>query len=205
MSLFKTFSAGLWRENPVFRLVLGLCPVLAVTSTATDALGMGLAVIFVLTSSNIVVSLMRPIVPASVRIPVFIVVIASFVTVVQMVVAGYLPDLNKSLGVFIPLIVVNCVILGRAEAFASKNSVLSAAADGLGMGVGFTLALLTLGSVREILGTGMWFKGVITLGSWYEPILAFILPPGAFIVFGLILMGMNQLDERAKRKEATNG
>jgi Na+-translocating ferredoxin:NAD+ oxidoreductase subunit E len=201
MSLGKTFSAGLWRENPVFRLVLGLCPVLAVTSTATDALGMGLAVIFVLTSSNIVVSLMRPIVPVSVRIPIFIVVIASFVTVVQMVVAGYLPELNKSLGVFIPLIVVNCVILGRAEAFASKsqNSVVAAAADGLGMGIGFTLALVLLGSVREILGTGMWFKGLVSLGDWYEPILAFILPPGAFLVFGLILMGMNQLDERAKR------
>ncbi len=205
MSLMKTFSAGLWRENPVFRLVLGLCPVLAVTSTATDALGMGLAVIFVLTSSNIVVSLMRPIVPASVRIPVFIVVIASFVTVVQMVVAGYLPDLNKSLGVFIPLIVVNCVILGRAEAFASKNGVLAAAADGLGMGIGFTLALVLLGGVREILGSGMLFKGLVSLGDWYEPILAFILPPGAFIVFGLILMGMNQLDARAKAKEASNG
>jgi Na+-translocating ferredoxin:NAD+ oxidoreductase subunit E len=202
MSLMKTFSAGLWRENPVFRLVLGLCPVLAVTSTATDALGMGLAVIFVLTSSNIVVSLMRPIVPVSVRIPIFIVVIASFVTIVQMVVAGYLPDLNKSLGVFIPLIVVNCVILGRAEAFASKQGVVASAADGLGMGIGFTLALVLLGSVREILGTGMWFKGLISLGDWYEPILAFILPPGAFIVFGLILMGMNQLDARAKAKEA---
>ncbi len=205
MSLMKTFSAGLWRENPVFRLVLGLCPVLAVTSTATDALGMGLAVIFVLTSSNIVVSLMRPIVPVSVRIPIFIVVIASFVTIVQMVVAGYLPDLNKSLGVFIPLIVVNCVILGRAEAFASKKGVVAAAADGLGMGIGFTLALVILGSIREILGTGMWFKGLVSLGDWYEPILGFILPPGAFIVFGVILMVMNQLDARAKAKEVNNG
>jgi len=205
MSLGNTFRAGLWRENPVFRLVLGLCPTLAVTSSASDGLGMGVAVIFVLTLSNLVVSLIKGIVPATVRIPIYIVVIASFVTVVQMVVAGYFPELDKSLGVFIPLIVVNCIILGRAEAFASKQGPLASIADGLGMGVGFTLALTFLGGIREILGTGMLFKTIPVLGAWYPKILLFILPPGAFLAFGLILMGMNAIDRRAAAKEARHG
>jgi Na+-translocating ferredoxin:NAD+ oxidoreductase subunit E len=200
MKLGDVFTAGIWRENPIFRLVLGLCPALAVTSSASDGLGMGLAVIFVLTMSNLVVSLIRKIVPSTVRIPIFIVVIASFVTLVQMVVEGYFYDLHKSLGVFIPLIVVNCVILGRAEAFASKNGVLAAVVDGLGMGLGFTLALTVLGAIRELLGSGMLFKGLIDFSAGYEPILVFILPPGAFIVFGLILMGMNRIDQ--KKEEA---
>lgn len=154
MNQWKNFTKGILRENPVFVLLLGMCPTLGVTSSAFNGLGMGLATAFVLTMSNIVVSLIKNLIPDKVRIPAFIIIIASFVTVVQLVMQAYLPALYKSLGLFIPLIVVNCIVLGRAEAFASKNSVLSAAVDGLGIGAGFTFALVLLGGIRELLGSG---------------------------------------------------
>lgn len=193
MNLSHEFSKGIWQENAVFRLLLGLCPVLAVTTNAENGLGMGLATTFVLVSSNLVVSLLRKLIPAKVRIPAFIVIIASFVTVVQLVMEAYVYGLHKSLGIFIPLIVVNCVILGRAEAFASKNSPFVAIIDGLGMGTGFTLALFVLGAVREIFGSGA-LLGFSLFGAGYQPFLLMILPPGAFITLGLLLAGMNKID-----------
>jgi len=195
MSLFGEFKKGLWRENAVFRLLLGLCPTLAVTTSAENGLGMGFATTFVLVCSNLVVSLLRRLIPAKVRIPAFIVIIASFVTVVQLCMEAYFYDLYKALGIFIPLIVVNCVILGRAEAFASKNGLFSAFADGLGMGTGFTLALFVLGAVRELFGSGT-LLGYVIFGSTYQPLLLMILPPGAFIAMGLLLAGMNRFDAR---------
>jgi len=193
MNLSHEFSKGIWQENAVFRLLLGLCPVLAVTTNAENGIGMGLATTFVLVNSNLVVSLLRKLIPAKVRIPAFIVIIASFVTVVQLVMEAYVYDLHKSLGIFIPLIVVNCVILGRAEAFASKNSPVVAIIDGLGMGAGFTLALFVLGAVREIFGSGA-ILGFSLFGAGYQPFLLMILPPGAFITLGLLLAGMNKID-----------
>ncbi|MBE0576642.1 MAG: electron transport complex subunit E [Desulfuromonadales bacterium] len=195
MSLFENFKKGLWRENAVFRLLLGLCPTLAVTTSAENGIGMGLATTFVLVGSNIVVSLMRQVIPSKVRIPAFIVIIASFVTVVQLCMEAYFYDLYKALGIFIPLIVVNCVILGRAEAFASKNSLLPSMADGLGMGTGFTLALFVLGAVRELFGSGT-LLGYAVFGAAYQPLILMILPPGAFIAMGLLLACMNFIDNR---------
>ena len=197
MSLFGEFRKGLWRENAVFRLLLGLCPTLAVTTSAENGLGMGFATTFVLVGSNIVVSLLRQVIPPKVRIPAFIVIIASFVTVVQLCMEAYFYDLYKALGIFIPLIVVNCVILGRAEAFASKNRLLPAMADGLGMGTGFTLALFVLGAVRELFGSGT-LLGYAVFGSGYQPLLLMILPPGAFIAMGLLLACMNLFDARRR-------
>ncbi len=199
MSLADVFVRGLWRENPVFKLLLGMCPTLAVTTSAENGLGMGLATTFVLVCSNFTVALMRKLIPAGVRIPAFIVIIASFVTVVQLCMEAYVYDLYKALGIFIPLIVVNCLILGRAEAFASKNGLLLSIADGLGMGLGFTLGLFVLGSVREILGGGS-LLGVSLFGAGYQPLLLMILPPGAFIALGLLLAGMNRF-EAARAKE----
>ncbi len=193
MSLFENFKKGLWRENAVFRLLLGLCPTLAVTTSAENGLGMGLATTFVLVGSNVVVSLLRQVIPSKVRIPAFIVIIATFVTVVQLCMEAYFYDLYKALGIFIPLIVVNCVILGRAEAFASKNRLLPSMVDGLGMGSGFTLALFVLGAVRELFGSGS-LLGVSLFGSSYQPLLLMILPPGAFIAMGLLLAAMNLID-----------
>jgi electron transport complex protein RnfE len=193
MSLLENFKKGLWRENAVFRLLLGLCPTLAVTTSAENGLGMGLATTFVLVGSNIVVSLLRQVIPAKVRIPAFIVIIASFVTVVQLCMEAYFYDLYKALGIFIPLIVVNCVILGRAEAFASKNRLLPSMADGLGMGTGFTLALFVLGAVRELFGSGT-LLGYAVFGAGYQPLILMILPPGAFIAMGLLLAAMNLID-----------
>jgi electron transport complex protein RnfE len=195
MNLAREFSKGLWKENAVFRLLLGLCPTLAVTTSAENGLGMGLATTFVLICSNIVVSLLRKLIPGKVRIPAFIVIIASFVTVVQLCMEAYVYDLYKALGIFIPLIVVNCLILGRAEAFASKKPVVYSISDGLGMGLGFTLALFVLGGVREILGSGS-LLGFALFGSGYQPFLLLILPPGAFIALGLLLAGMNRLEQR---------
>jgi electron transport complex protein RnfE len=195
MNLAREFSKGLWKENAVFRLLLGLCPTLAVTTSAENGLGMGLATTFVLICSNIVVSLLRKLIPGKVRIPAFIVIIASFVTVVQLCMEAYVYDLYKALGIFIPLIVVNCLILGRAEAFASKKPVVYSISDGLGMGLGFTLALFVLGGVREILGSGS-LLGFALVGSGYQPFLLLILPPGAFIALGLLLAGMNRLEQR---------
>jgi electron transport complex protein RnfE len=197
MSLLGEFRKGLWRENAVFRLLLGLCPTLAVTTSAENGLGMGFATTFVLVGSNIVVSLLRQVIPPKVRIPAFIVIIASFVTVVQLCMEAYFYDLYKALGIFIPLIVVNCVILGRAEAFASKNRLLPAIADGLGMGIGFTLALFVLGAVRELFGSGT-LLGYAVFGAGYQPLLLMILPPGAFIAMGLLLACMNLFDARRR-------
>lgn len=195
MNLANTFNKGIWRENAVFRLLLGLCPTLAVTTSAENGLGMGLATAFVLVCSNMVVSLLRKLIPAKVRIPAFIVIIASFVTVVQLCMEAYAYDMYKALGIFIPLIVVNCLILGRAEAFASKNGFVISIIDGLGMGAGFTLALFVLGGVREILGSGA-LLGFSLFGASYQPFLLMILPPGAFITLGLLLAGMNRIDAR---------
>lgn len=195
MTLGREFRKGFWRENAVFRLLLGLCPALAVTTSAENGLGMGLATTFVLVCSNIVVSTLRKLIPAKVRIPAFIVVIASFVTVVQLCMEAYFYDLHKALGIFIPLIVVNCLILGRAEAFASKNPLLPAVVDGVGMGLGFSLALFVLGAVRELFGSGT-LLGYAVFGPGYQPLLLMILPPGAFIAMGLLLAGMNKFDAR---------
>ena len=195
MSLLTEFRKGFWKDNPVFRLLLGLCPALAVTTSAENGLGMGLATTFVLVCSNIVVSSLRKLIPARVRIPSYIVVIASFVTVVQLCMEAYFYDLHKALGIFIPLIVVNCLILGRAEAFASKQPLVPSVVDGVGMGLGFTLALFVLGAVREIFGSGT-LLGVSLFGAGYQPFLLMILPPGAFIAMGLLLAGMNKVDAR---------
>ena len=197
MTLGREFLKALWQNNAVFRLLLGLCPALAVTTSAENGLGMGLATTFVLVCSNIVVSSLRKFIPAKVRIPSFIVVIASFVTVVQLCMEAYFYDLYKALGIFIPLIVVNCLILGRAEAFASKNRLFPAVVDGVGMGLGFTLALFVLGSVRELFGSGA-LLGYSVFGPDYQPLLLMILPPGAFIAMGLLLAVMNKFDARHK-------
>jgi electron transport complex protein RnfE len=197
MSLSREFLKGIWRENATFKLVLGMCPTLAVTTSAVNGLGMGLATTFVLVCSNAAVAMMRKIIPDKVRIPAFIVLIASFVTVVQLCMEAYFYDLYKALGIFIPLIVVNCIILGRAEAFASKNPVLLSVADGAGMGLGFTLSLFVLGSVREFFGSGS-LLGVHLLGASYPPFLLLVLPPGAFITLGLLLAGMNRLESSRK-------
>lgn len=191
MNQLKNFSKGFIRENPVFILLLGMCPMLGVTSSAINGLGMGLATTFVLVMSNIVVSLIKSQVPDKVRIPSFIVVIAAFVTVVQLTMQAYLPSLFKSLGIFIPLIVVNCLVLGRAEAFASKNTLVSSIVDGLGMGLGFSFALVLLGGVREILGSGKLFN--ITLYSENYVTLLFVLAPGAFIVLGYLIAIINRI------------
>jgi len=192
MSQIQNFTKGFFKENPVFVLLLGMCPTLGVTSSAVNGLGMGLATTFVLIMSNIVVSLIKNLIPDKVRIPAFIVVIASFVTVVEMVMEGFLPDLYAQLGLFIPLIVVNCVILGRAEAFASKNGVLSSLLDGLGMGLGFAFALTLLGSVREVLGAGSIFS-MKFVSEDASTMLLFILPPGAFIALGYLIAVINKL------------
>ncbi len=204
MSMIRDFSKGIWQENAVFKLLLGMCPVLAVTTSAENGLGMGLATTFVLVCSNIVVALMRKVIPSGVRIPAFIIIIATFVTVVQLCMEAWVYDLYQALGIFIPLIVVNCLILGRAEAFASKNPVSRSAADGLGMGLGFTLALFMLGAVREIFGSGA-ILGFDLFGASYQPMLLMILPPGAFITLGLILALMSRLGREKNIKPQDGG
>lgn len=191
MNQWKNFTKGFIKENPIFVLVLGMCPTLGVTSSAINGLGMGLATTFVLLMSNMVISLVKDIIPDKVRIPAFIVIIAAFVTIVQLAMQAYVPSLYKSLGLFIPLIVVNCIVLGRAEAFASKNGVLSSGIDGLGIGLGFSFALVLLGSVREILGSGKIFN--ITLYSENYVTLLFVLAPGAFIVLGYLIALINRI------------
>lgn len=193
MSQMKNFTKGFIKENPVFVLLLGLCPVLGVTTSAFNGLGMGLATTFVLVGSNVVVSLVKNLIPDKVRIPAFIVIIASFVTIVELVMQAYVPALFEQLGLFIPLIVVNCIVLGRAEAFASKNSVGSSAIDGLGMGLGFTFALTLLGGVRELLGSGAFFDFKFIEG---DAMLLFILPPGAFIALGYLIAIINRLNKK---------
>ena len=191
MNYIKTLTNGIIKENPVFVLLLGMCPTLGTTTSALNGMSMGLATMFVLICSNIVVSLIKSLTPDKVRIPVLIVIIASFVTILQMCLKAYLPDINKSLGLFIPLIVVNCIILGRAEAFACKNNPLSSLFDGIGIGLGFTLALTILGSMRELFGAGSIF-GFILVPEAYN-ILLFVLPPGAFITLGFIIAIVNKL------------
>ncbi len=200
MSVLKEFTKGLWKELPPFRLVLGLCPTLAVTNSAENGLGMGAAVVFVLTLSNMIISMVRHIIPAKVRIACFIVIAASLVVAVELLMQAYAYPLYQRLGIFVPLIVVNCIILGRAEAFAAKNGVAASAADGLGMGLGFTMSLTFLGSIREILGNGTWF-GMAVMPEGYEPLRIMVQAPGAFICLGLILAGMNMLAFRQARRK----
>jgi electron transport complex protein RnfE len=197
---------GLWKENPILVLLLGCCPTLAVTNSAYNGLGMGAATTFVLIGSNIIISAIKGIVPKSVRIPVYIVVIAVFVTIVELLLKAFQYDLSRSLGLFVPLIVVNCIILGRAEAFASRNGVLRSALDGLGMSLGFTLALFVLGAIREITGSGtltLFQMGETVvrftlLGKDYPGILVMILPPGAFIALGFMLAARNLIQNRKR-------
>jgi electron transport complex protein RnfE len=193
MNQLRNFTKGFIKENPVFALFLGLCPTLGVTTTAINGMGMGLATTFVLLMANIVVSLIKNFIPDKVRIPSFIVIIASFVTIVELTMQAYLPDLFEALGLFIPLIVVNCLVLGRAEAFASKNNLLSSFIDGLGMGLGFTFALTLLGAVREVLGSGSIFGLKFIEG---DGMIIFILSPGAFIALGYLIVIINKLSKK---------
>jgi len=200
-SLGKVFFNGIIPENPTFRLVLGTCPTLAVTTSALNGLGMGAAATFVLVCSNLAISLLRKFIPDQVRIPAFIVVICTFVTMVQLLMQAFVPSLYESLGMFIPLIVVNCIILARAEAFASKNTPLLSAADGLGMGIGFTLALTLMGAIRELIGNGSVF-GMNVLGDGYQPMILIILASGGFLTFGLLLGLFNLIVKKLEKKRA---
>lgn len=193
---------GIFTENPTFRLVLGMCPTLAVTTSLSNALGMGLAATFVLTCSNAIISALKNFIPGKVRIPAFIVVVAAFVTIVQLLIKAYLPALDRSLGIFIPLIVVNCIILARAEAFASKNPVGASVLDGLSMGLGFTLALSILSVIRELLGAGS-IMGVPLFGAEFEPALIMIMAPGGFLTLGLVLALIQYITAKKAKKEGT--
>jgi len=195
MSNLKYFTNGLLKENPLFVLVLGTCPALAVTTAAINGVGMGAATTFVLVCSNLLIALLKNLIPSKVRIVAFILIIASFVTIVDLVMKAFTPDLYKTLGIFIPLIVVNCIILGRAEAFAQKNSVTRSILDGLGMGIGFTLALTIMGGIREILGNGSIFD-IRLVSQDARTILLFILPPGAFLTFGYLIAIMNSVKRK---------
>ncbi len=197
MKINDILKNGIIKENPVLVQVIGMCPTLAVTTSAINGIGMGLSTMVVLVCSNIVISSIRKIIPEKIRIPSFIVVIATFVTIVGMLLKAFLPSLDKALGLFIPLIVVNCLILARAESFASKNKPLESAIDGISMGLGFSIALTILGAIRELLGNGSLF-GLEMFGANYQPALLFILPPGAFLTLGFLLAGLNKL----KKKEA---
>lgn len=199
-NLLHEFTKGIIKENPVLRLVLGTCATLAVTTAASNAIGMGLATTFVLVCSNAAISLLKKVIPDKVRIPAYITLIAGFVTIVQMLVKGFVPSLDKALGVFLPLIVVNCIILGRAEMYASKNKVLPSIVDGLGMGVGFTATLLAMGIIRELLGAGTVF-GIPILSGFMDPIIIFLLPPGGFFVFGILIAIAGKLSEEGKAPE----
>ena len=197
-TIVQEFTKGFWAEIPPFRLVLGLCPTLAVTKSAETGLGMGIAVTFVLFFSNVIISMLRNVIPNKVRIASFIIVIATFVVVTELVMAAYTFPLYQSLGIFIPLIVVNCIVLGRAEAFASKKGVLASAADGLGIGLGFTLALTFLGAIREIFGVGTLF-GAPVMGASFKPFTFLIEAPGAFVCLGLCLGFMNVIERLRTR------
>ncbi len=207
-TLLQEFTKGLWEQIPPFRLVLGLCPTLAVTKSLEGGWGMGVATTFVLVCSNILVALLRNVIPPKVRVPCFIVIIATFVVITELVMKAYTPALSDSLGVFIPLIVVNCIILGRAEAFASKNGLVASTADGLGIGLGFTAALAVLGAIRELVGTGaltIFAQAdlsirLIPLAEGQEYLFKFMVdPPGAFVMLGVMLMLMNVISERQAR------
>jgi len=195
MSFIKELTKGIIKENPTFVIVLGMCPTLATSTSVKNAVGMGIAATFVLVCSNIMISMIKNITPDKIRIPVYVVVIAAFVSIVDMMMAAYVPALHKSLGLFIPLIVVNCIILGRAEAFANKNTVLNSLADGIGMGLGFTLALTVVATFREILGNGTW-AGMQVMPHSYNPILMAILAPGAFITLGTLMATINMIKEK---------
>ena len=211
----KILTNGLINENPVLRLVLGTCPTLAVTTMAANGIGMGLAATFVLICANVVISALRNIIPGQVRIPCYITVIAGFVTLVQMLVKAFVPSLDAALGVFLPLIVVNCIILGRAEMFASKNGIFDSALDGLGMGIGFTITLTIMGSIREILGSGTWMSGldgilpflpkgfaIQVLPEAIDPFTIMTSAPGGFFVFGVLMAGATWLTSRPKKEKA---
>ncbi len=199
-TLWQEFTKGMGSEIPIFRVVLGLCPTLAVTTSLVNGLGMGVAATFVLVCSNIIISLIRNIVPSKIRIPIYIVVIATFVSITEMVMAAYTPALYKALGIFVPLIVVNCIILGRAEAFAGKNGILRSTLDGVGMGIGFTIVLCVVATIREMLGDGkLW--GFPIMGQAYDPMLLMILPAGGFFVLGLLLGAMKIWDLRVEAKK----
>ncbi|MGE5587461.1 MAG: electron transport complex subunit RsxE [Clostridia bacterium] len=205
MSFRSEFTKGLVKENPTFRILLGMCPTMATSVAISNGIGMGIAATFVLVGSNVIVSMLRNVIPSRIRIPCYIVVIASFVTMVDLVMAAFVPKLHEVLGIFIPLIVVNCIILARAEAFASKNGVLYSLADGLGMGLGFTLALTGLSAIRELLGTGtlvavpdFGFAGFKVFDRSLAAVLM-ILPPGGFITLGLLIGLLNSLARRGKR------
>ena len=211
----KILTNGLINENPVLRLVLGTCPTLAVTTMAANGIGMGLAATFVLICSNMVISALRNIIPGQVRIPCYITVIAGFVSVVQMLVKAFVPSLDTALGVFLPLIVVNCIILGRAEMFASKNGIFDSALDGLGMGIGFTCTLTIMGSIREILGSGTWMSGldgilpflpkgfaIQVLPEAIDPFTIMTSAPGGFFIFGVLMAGATWLTSRPKKEKA---
>lgn len=193
--LIADFKNGLWQENPIFRLVIGMCPTLAVTNTVQNGLAMGLATTFVLLSSEIVISTIKKLIPSNVRIPSFILIIATFVTFTDYFLKAFFPEIAASLSLFIPLIVVNCLILGRQEAFASQNPVHRSIADALGMGVGFTWALVLLSAVREFLGMGS-ILGIQILGAWYRPMIIMILPGGAFISLGILVGIMNLISKK---------
>jgi len=195
---WQSFTAGFWKENPILTLMLGLCPLLAISGSVTDSIGMGAAFTFVLVGSNVIISAIRRLVPNQVRIPVFIIIIAAFVTITDYFLAAFIPGLKKNLGVFLPLIVVNCIVLGRAEAFASRNNVVNSLLDGLGMGAGFTIVIVLMAAIREALGNGT--LGPLRLfGPHYNPFLIMILPPGAFLVLGFLIALKNSLSERGKK------
>ena len=199
MNNFKVMMNGIIKENPTFVLLLGMCPTLGTTSSAINGMGMGLATMFVLICSNVVISSIKNLIPDMVRIPSFIVVIASFVTLLQMVMQAYVPDLYATLGLFIPLIVVNCIILGRAESYASKNPVLPSIFDGIGMGLGFTVGLTAIGIVRELLGAGEVF-GIRVMPQSYEPLTIFVLAPGAFFVLACLVALQNKVKANLEKK-----
>ena len=194
-SPWQELTKGLFRENPILIIMLGLCATLACSTSATDAAGMGAAFTFVMICSNVVVSLIRKITPNQIRIPVFITVISTFVTIIDYAMKAYAPSLSQSLGVFVPLIVVNCIVMGRAEAFASKNGVLASLMDGIGMSIGFFVVITLIGAIRELLGVGTVF-GVQVMGAWYPQILLFILPPGAFLVIGFLMAIQQRIMKR---------
>ena len=215
-SKLKILTNGILNENPVLRLVLGTCPTLAVTSMASNGIGMGLAATFVLLCSNIVISALRKIIPDQVRIPCYITVIAGFVSVVQMLVKAFVPALDSALGVYLPLIVVNCIILGRAEMFASKNGVIDSALDGIGMGIGFTITLTIMGTIREVLGSGTWMSGldglitslpegfaIQVLPESIDPFTIMTSAPGGFFVFGVMMAAATWLTTRPKKEKAS--
>lgn len=218
-SIGQEFRKGLLTENPVLRLVLGTCPTLATSTSMVNAIGMGISVTLVLLCSNIVISMLRKVIPSKVRIPAYIVIIASFVTIIQLLIKAFVPALNDALGVFLPLIVVNCILLGRAEAFAGKHKVLASAADGLGMGIGFTAAVFCMATIREFFGSGTLFSGADSLLGLFgvtsftgidvfshipgiEPILIFVLAPGGFFTFGLLMACANRIAERKGKLKA---